>query len=415
MFLHLECLAVVCALVPNQDGEASWEGDLLGAELASLGDLDGDGRGDFAVGAPTDRADVGCVWLVSGAKGTVLRCLEGPSGARWFGWRMSATGDLDGDGLSDLAVGSIEGERAIRFYYSARGRALFTVEGATLGRTLGRFACVGDVNDDETSDLAVVCHTRLSCGELLLLSGKDGSILRAIEAAAILELNPSHGDVVGCSDLNADGVPDLLVGLDEGHEGRHRAAVISGLDGTPVFLLDVPKERGAQGTCVSLAGDVDGDSIPDLAIATPWQVFFSNEEPTPRATVTIHSGKDGRVLLRPKFPVEGRGLDFGHAMALAGDVDGDGRDDVVIAAPGCFAGVVLFGGADGGALRYWPAHLRRGFGESVAVVGDVDGDGTVDVAIGVANWNSPTEPGAVVLCSGSDGSVLYEVSTKTLR
>lgn len=172
------------------------------------------------------------------------------------------------------------------------------------------------------------------------------------------------------------------------------------------------------GESVAGLGDVNGDGVGDLIIGAPGadRVFMLSG-----ATLAV---------LRTMVDPNGTGNLFGHTVANAGDVNGDGVDDIAVGAPGpvpgplplpcalppcpppdpAFGRAFIFSGSNGALIHTLiPSDEFAGFGVSVASLGDVNGDGVPDVAVGMVPTGSPSSIGRVYAFSGSNGAVLWEV------
>jgi len=190
-------------------------------------------------------------------------------------------------------------------------------------------------------------------GSAYVYSGLDGSILYQWEGAAG---GDSFGkSVSGAGDVNGDGFADLIVGANgedpAGFLKSGSAYVYSGVDGSILYQWagEVPGDQF--GYAVSGAGDVNGDGIADLIVGA------LNADPGGRAgagSVYVYSGADGSVLFR--FNGERQQEQFGISVAGAGDVNGDGFDDLVLGTrppnrsgpgPGAGAAYVRSGGMNG--------------------------------------------------------------------
>ena len=156
-----------------------------------------------------------------------------------------------------------------------------------------------------------------------------------------------------------------------------------GMGQTLLFTLHGPPGQVGREFGLALAGvgDVDGDGVPDLAVGAPEQ-----------GRVFLFSGATGQRLRTLNNPTPQAGARFGRALAGVGDVDGDGVPDLTVGAPGqdvegrdTQGQVFLFSGATGQQLRTLnnptPQAGAR-FGRELAGVGDVDGDGVSDLAVG---------------------------------
>lgn len=229
----------------------------------------------------------------------------------------------------------------------------------------------------------------------------------------------SPGDNFGAavatvSDLNGDGVPDLVVGAglaDYSYLNAGAVYLISGADGSVLRRHDGPGVDHRFGFLVCSAGDANGDGIEDYAASARRD----NALRYPSGMVVLYSGADGSVIREYR---SARNWDrFGHALASAGDVNGDGFDDLIIGAPDDdFAGigtgsVFIYSGEDGSAL-----HTLRGsktwdrFGKGVCSLGDIDFDGRPEFLVGVPRReNGFKEAGAVEMYSGRTGALIMRV------
>lgn len=323
-------------------------GDRFGASLAVPGDLNGDGVEDLAVGAPgsdlTDSTgpDAGRVYLISGLDGSIIRSVKGPSNGKRFGQTLAALGDVDSDGISDLAVGQPSEVDASELDLSV----VWIVSGAT-GRLMRRLtsgiaddrfgyaiASAGDLDSDGVDDLLVGAYRDsqggMSAGAVYIFSGKNGSLINTLYGE---ELFGQYGyAVAGGHDLNGDGRPDIAVGArfdDHGGGRSGRVFLYSGFDGRLIHTLNAVAAGEQFGSTIGFGPDLDGDGVSELAIGA---VRAGIDRVRAGATYLISV----RDATHPQFQVEGEGGGdaFGQSFVFPGDINGDGIADLIVGASG---------------------------------------------------------------------------------
>ncbi|MBX3275817.1 MAG: FG-GAP repeat protein [Sandaracinaceae bacterium] len=252
---------------------------------------------------------------------------------------------------------------------------------------------VSDVDGDGIADLVVGAPLRdRGRGSVLLHPGAIGGF------AERREIEPPHGFDVGsfgravssAGDVNGDGFGDMVVGAPNPFGDQDGAAFIYlGGEAGParesvVHLRGPFGSRGQFGAAVASAGDVDGDGYGDLLVGA-WASRSGD------GAVYIYRGGTPPLVDRPQEIIgpSGQASAFGRSVAPLGDVDGDGYDDVAIGADGGDGRVYVYrGGPSGLNVEPWqtlqPTAItgsESGFGAALAV-GDFDGDGLVDLAVG---------------------------------
>lgn len=389
----------------------------FGATVDTAGDVNGDGFSDIIVGAPGKNEAYIYLGSATSISNTPALTLTG-TGA--FGTAVSTAGDVNGDGFSDIIVGAptyeqpsslIESGAAFVYYGSSAGIVASSVvtlsitipspvDGDRFGATV---STAGDLNGDGLTDLVIGAPGRASgTGEVHLYYGRIGSLSpspnRTLAAPAG---TTSFGAAVNTAgDLNGDGLSAIIVGApttDGAGTLRGRALLYAGA-ATPVqATANLSLSRAGQprsvafGHSFTAAGDLNGDGFGDVAIAAP------NSD----AVYLLYGARGGLdpSVLTPTLTLTETGR-FGASMSGAGDINGDGYDDLIISAPtlaisGTNQGRVYayLGGSDG--LNLEPVWMMDGespgdqFGASVAMVGDVNSDGYMDVLIGAPSYTAP--------------------------
>ncbi len=245
-----------------------------GISVAGLGDLNNDGFDDFAIGEPrlSSLTGGGLVRVFSGIDGTTMLNLQG-SGNDHLGFSVANATDLNNDGVNDFIVGqphytfpSMTQRRGrARVFSGSDGALLFDINGdSDLGETGYAVGSAGDINNDGIIDLAIGEPGRLNpmtglSGRIRIVSGNDGSDLHTIDAT--LAQGRLGRQLVGIADLSGDGVADLAA--PEGIGTEAQVHLFSGVDGSPFKTF--PRGPAGNFMLVRDMGDMNNDGIPDLA------------------------------------------------------------------------------------------------------------------------------------------------------
>ncbi len=369
-------------------------------------DVNGDGYGDFALGAA--GIYLGGPAGLPAVPNTLLTMADPKLG---FGWTLASAGDVNGDGFGDFVVGAPGpngGVGALHVYHGSPAGLSATPTTSLVGLTAkGGFgttaASAGDVNGDGYADVIVGANG--SDGGVgrayVYLGGPSG--LAASPATTLLSPDPSHVGfgftVASAGDVNADGYGDVIIGAPGAIDAMNNHAFIylggpCGLSTTPATTLtNAPDAAGGElGWSVGCAGDINGDGYADVAVGAPrvggldGSAYVYRGGPSGVSTVpTIISAQ----AITPQAQQE-----TGFAVASPGDINGDGYSDLVVTATGVdgYTGkAYVFAGSASG-LSASPVVTLTGpdgpmsaFGWALSRTGDLNGDGFADVAIG-APW-----------------------------
>jgi len=375
----VQCTRVLHVL----EGEAA--GDQFGWVSAPVPDQTGDGVQELLVGAPFHAASAGRGYLYDGRTGVLRFAFDGGQAGEQLGHSVRPAGDLDGDGVVDLLLGG-RGTNGVapgvaRVYSGADGALLLLLQ---LGLADDAFGCavagLGDVSGDGRPDFAIGAQQEDSAGadagRVYVVSGADGTTV----LHSFLGEGAGHQFGAGVSrlgDVTGDGVPELAVGApNAGPNQRGRAYVFDLAADALLYPLDPDASAAEFGRFfIDPAGDLDGDGFPDLYVGD-----FADG--SGRGKAYVFSGASGARLLT----LTGRsGEGFGIGRGV-GDVDGDGRDDLVLGSWTASGGapragkLEVFSGADGSLLRrVTSATANENLGFDAHGLGDVDGDGVPEL------------------------------------
>ena len=401
----------------------------FGYDLAGAGDLDGDGLGDLAVGAPIETGTGGAVYVWYGD--TTLTSLPAapdwtydPSGSTDLGWSVAAAGDVNGDGYGDLAFGDADKAYIGMAYvfhgsFSGLGSAPdWTATPPTPGGGSnfgGAVAGVGDVDGDGYADVVVSAPDWGDDGRIWLYygsaSGLGTSSGWSYEPGLSGASTHFGDDLSEAGDVNGDGYADFLVGAsgwqdNQSNEGA--AFLFLGSPTTPSLDWEIQGDESSTRLGDSTdGGDVDGDGFSDILIGASHRNTAASI-PANEGAVQLFSGSSSGPMpdaasVHADWFQQGPALEgqFGYSVDLTGDIDADGFDDVVVGAPyyeatlpGEGAVFIYTGTPTGPSSSPWfwvpGGQANASFGQAVAIVGDVDGDGYEDILVGAPGMNHST-------------------------
>jgi len=361
----------------------------FGNAIDPVGDIDGDGVTDVLAGMSADHAhgaDAGKVILMSGADGTTITKLFGAAN-EGFGFAVSRAGDVDGDGVPDYAISSLDPggggtlAGAVTMYSGATATVLWQVQGNAGEVFGGGVADVGDLDQDGIDDLIVGA---MWGGYARTISGKDGSTLITVTSPDLQPVAFGY-DVAAGGDVDGDGFGDFMVSdIYDSDPGPMTGAayVFSGKSGGLLHRVYGNSDSATMGLGMGILGDINQDGFADFGAGAP-----NDSSVAPLGGLAlVCSGKDGSVLhsYQPSGPTD-TDLGIGCAFSRIGDVNLDGFDDFLLdnLTDGddthAWGRVILDSGVDGRRLYHFEDESTvyyDQFGTKLALIGDVDGDGS---------------------------------------
>jgi len=411
----------------------------FGFAVAGAGDVNGDGYGDFIIGARyynITKPNEGTAFLYYGnsTKNFPVRNAVFSSGqeSAWLGSAVASAGDVNGDGFSDVIIGAYAYDNG----QTDEGTALVYHGGALLGHTAAKnmitdslyasrsgsgVANAGDINADGFDDVIINAPGTdpLVAGRTCILYGSvDGIRQPAYNPSQKIQTIPFGRAVGGAGDVNGDGFADVVIGsphfgsLINGGEVRIYFGNAMGVDTVNFQVLLEPLGGTKFGTSVNGAGDLNGDNYADIVVGAPkYKLTNVNET---RGAAYVYYGSPTGVNTVPKvLPGKNNNASMGASVAGLGDTNGDGYGDLIVGAP-----TTNTGGTEGGAawiyygsstgvdnsttyFKHDVAYVH--FGMSVAGAGDVNGDGFNDALVGIPDRGASKEGGVDIYLGAPGG------------
>jgi hypothetical protein len=339
--------------------ESDQYGACLGYSVGTAGDVNDDGYSDVIVGAlyySSTKTNEGRAFVyhgsATGLSTTADWTAESGQDYAKYGYSVGTAGDVNDDGYSDVIVGApdydhgtTDGGRAYVYHGSATGlstAADWTEESgqdyAEFGHSVGT---AGDVNGDGYSDVIVGEYSYdggdANEGRAYVYHGSATGLSATADWTA--EGNQG-GAFFGFSagtagEVNDDGYSDVIVGAPSIYGGEGRAYLYhgsgTGLSTTPAWTADGDQQDAYFATAVGTAGDVNGDGYDDVIVGADW--YDSTETNEGRAFVYYGSPDGSSSWAHWSGEGDQASAHFGYAVRSAGDVNGDGYSDVIVSAP----------------------------------------------------------------------------------
>ena len=322
-----------------------------------------------------------------------------------------AVGDINNDGTTDLLVwdqsapsGTNMNAGYVAVLSGATGSTLYSGYGTAAGDAYQAVAALGDVSGDGIGDYM----TNSATFGLRIHSGATGNVVSAIGGLP--------NCVIGVGDVSGDGFGDFAFGSAGGSPGPVPGAgyvtvYLGPMGTTPAFQSYGQHLWDGFGWSMSKLGDVNGDGIPDFVVGAPGVPLLKFV--TVPGWAYVVSGADGSFIHQFTGPATPLQPHFGQVVAGIGDIDLDGRPDILVGAPDVPA-VYVYSGGSGALITVLqvPWQSPNAFGRALRGLPDVDGDGIPDFAMR-GQWGTGSVPSQILadtlIYSGATFNVLYSV------
>lgn len=400
--------------------------DLFGTSVSSISDIDGDGKDDVLVGAtgadPGGLSGAGSVYIYSSGTGGLIQQYNGVATGDGFGNSISSISDIDGDGKDDVLVGApnadpggLSGAGSAYIYSSGTGGLIKQFNGAAANSNLGdSVSSISDVDGDGKDDIIVGAPGASPggvsyAGSVYIYSSDTGNLIQQFNGGAAHNL---FGNAVSSiSDIDGDGKDDVIVGDSAASPGGLYSAGSAYIYSSGTGNLIQQYNGGAMlnmfGYSVSSISDIDGDGKDDVLVGayatSPGGISYAG-------SAYIYSSGTGNLIQQYNGGVMYDS--FGYSVSSIADMDDDEKDDVLVGATGAdpdslsgAGSVYVYSSSTGNLIQQFNGKAPSdGFGNSVTSIADIDGDGKDDVLVGASSADSGgiINTGSVYIYSFSD-------------
>jgi hypothetical protein len=392
----------------------------FGTVLSSAGDVNKDGFFDLLVGLPKQNTsggitEGGVAEIYAGTTAgtfatTPIWTASGQMNNQHFGTSVSFAGDINGNGYSDILIGSpgwsqsLAGQGLVSIFYASSfgigSTPSTTISGLTAGEALGSsVSSVGDINGNGYADFIIGSPSFAGSGmqqgkARLFQGGKNG-----VTECLINLTGQSSGDQFGTAvapagDVNGDGLTDFIIGIpfsDSANVNAGKVQLVLGnsdaIDTVPASTMTGTYQYENLGWKITEAGDLNGDGFGDIVSS---EVSINS-----RGKISVYDGSPNGFGTTPIFTQEGSADNeyLGREIDKGGDINGDGYGDFMVSAPGyknsggeAVGAVIIYYGQSGLDVDELRTDTLIGsatskLGNEISLCGDVNGDGYSDIIV----------------------------------
>jgi len=373
-------------IIPNEE-----VGENFGISVSNAGDVNNDGFDDIIIGACNYNSNQGRAYIYLGGPILDIQAdvtMTGDSIGDNFGCSVSTAGDVNGDGISDVIIGAKEAGNVGKSYiyfgniiFDTMVDKIFTIEYLGVYDFGFGVSSSGDLNGDGFDDVEILGVASMIGPVGFIFNG--GSSMDSLSDVLLGNCSFVGSSAASAGDVNGDGYDDII------HKDRWNNAFIFFGGLTMDFFFDIELSfQILTEQSVSKAGDINGDGYFDVIVGS------TNNINTKGNAYIYLGGKNMDSIPDIILSGENDGDNFGYSVSSAGDLNGDGFDDVIIGAKGFDSSkgktYVYYGGSNMDSI---PDATMKGetindnFGYSVSCAGDMNGDGYSDIIVGANNYN----------------------------